>query len=223
MKKFAVLVLALALCVGAFAQGRRGMQMGGGPNMLLRRHDVQKDLGLTDDQKNKLDTIREKMQSDMRELFQANQGSGERPDFEKMRPQMEKLQADSKKEIDAILTADQQKRLFEIFVQMEGNRAVLNPDVQNQIGLTDAQKTQIKDLMTKEREAQQQIMEKMRNGEISREQIGDLRKKNQGIMATEIDKILTADQKAKLAALGGKPFTKDPDEGNGGFGGKRAA
>lgn len=219
-------MLALVLAVGAFAQGRGMRFMGGGgdPTMLLNRSDVKKDLALTDDQTSKLDALQQKFMDQMRERRQGFT-PGQPMDAEKMsamRAERQKMQDERKKEINAILTADQQKRLFEIFIQLQGNRAILNPDVQNQLGLTDAQKAKIKSLQEGEMDAMRQLMEKRRNEELTQQDVRDKAKKNQQILIDELGKVLTEDQKSKLTALGGKPFAKDPDE-EGGGGGVQAA
>ncbi len=218
-KRFMIAVVALALCTGAFAQGRGGgmMRMGGGdPTMLLRRGDVQKDLGLTDDQKTKLTSIQDKARADMQAFFQANSGGGERPDFEKLRPQMEKMRSDIKKQVDEILTPDQVKRLGEISIQLGGNRAVLRKEVQEQLGLTAEQREKLKDLQSKEQAAMQELRDKVQNGDVTREQMRTLRTKNGKIMDDMIGKILNDDQRSKLKALGGKPFEAEKQEDSGG-------
>lgn len=217
MKKLALTLFALALGVSAFSQMRFGGG-GGGPMGLLRRHDVQKDLVLTDDQKSKIDSIQEDSRSSMRELFQSQMSEGGgRPDFEKMRPEMEKIQNASQDKIKAVLTPEQYTRLKQIFIQMDGVRSAQNEDVQKDLGVTDAQKAQIKDLQDKQMKAMRAAFE---GGERpSREEMQEMRKKMTEVMETELGKILTDAQKAKLKELGGKPFTKDPDEEEGGMGG----
>ncbi|MFX5574590.1 hypothetical protein ABTD77_19315, partial [Acinetobacter baumannii] len=62
-----------------------------------------------------------------------------------------------------------------------------------------------------QQEASTKIMEKMRSGEIDRDQIQEIMTKNQKAMDTELGKILTDDQKKKLSDMGGKPFKKADD------------
>ena len=217
VKKLMVAVIALALCSGAFAQGGRMMRMGNDPARLLGRTDVQKDLGLTDDQVTKIKAVQDKAREDMMAFFQANMQGGP-PDqaaMEKLRPQMEKMRADVKKQIDAIITADQSKRLDQISIQLDGNRAVLRKEVQDQLSLTDDQKSKLKTLQTNEQTARQEVMQKMRDGEITRDQIGDIMTKNNKIMNDEIGKVLTDDQKTKLKTLGGKEFKAEPQDDGG--------
>lgn len=218
VKKLMVAVVALALCSGAFAQGMRMMRMGNDPARLLGRTDVQKDLGLTDDQNSKIKAIQDKAREDMMAFFQANmQQGGGPPDqaaMDKIRPQMEKMRADVKAQIDAVISPAQSKRLNEISIQLDGNRAVQRKEVQEQLALTDGQKDKLKTLQANEQAARQEVMQKMRDGEITRDQIGDIMTKNNKIMNDEIGKILTDEQKKKLKDLGGKEFKAEPqDEG----------
>ena len=114
MKAIRIATLAIALCAGmtsvAAAQGqpenqkgqgemRRGGGMGG---MLL------KDITLTDAQKDKVKTIREKYLPQQMELRKSAQAVGGPPD-EPTRAKMMDLQTKQAAEIRAILTSDQQK------------------------------------------------------------------------------------------------------------------
>jgi len=214
LAKTAALAALLLITVGAFAQGgggqgrRFGMMMNN-PVFLLRSPDVQTDLKLTDDQKAKLTKIYEEQRA-ARENAQA---SGQQPDRDTMRKMME----DSIAQINAILTPDQQARLKQIFIQTQKNRAITNPDVQDQLGLTSDQKDKIKDLNEKFTAAQMELFQRGREADDStREQIRAERQKNEETLETELGKVLTPDQVQKLKELGGAPFTGKIERG--GFG-----
>lgn len=134
-------------------------------------------------------------------------------DPEAFRKQMEERRAQSRKELAAILNETQLKRLGEISIQLRGNRAILDSEVQKALVVTDDQKKKIEDLNGKQREANRAVMEKVRNQEITREDARASRDKNDKAMADELGKILSADQAAKLKAMGGKPFKADPNIG----------
>jgi Spy/CpxP family protein refolding chaperone len=210
LKKLFLIGIALVLATACFAQGggRRGMFGGGGMAGMLRRSDVQTDLALTDEQKAKLQTIQDGVRSQMQELFQ---GGGDRAEaMKQMQPIMKKASDDAL----AVLTPDQKHRLNEINVQLNGTSALIdNKDLQDQIGLSDDQKSKIADLVTTQRAANTAIGEKMRSQEIDREEGMAAMQKNQQALKDQIDKVLTDAQKAKLTAMGGKPFTKTDDEG----------
>ena len=218
MKKLILGIAILAIAVMSQAQrggfGMMGGAGGGNPAMLLGREDVKKDLGLTDDQNEKLAPLIDPQQ--MFPKFQkAMQDAG--VDFQEMRteagqkkmaPYFEKMTADMKKELDAILTPAQSKRLGEIGIQMAGNMAVVQKDVAKALAITEDQDTKIKALTKAQQAANQGLYQKVRDGEITREEIQDKMKKNTEIMDSEVGKILTEAQKAKLKELGGKKFER---------------
>jgi len=189
---------------GGFGQGRGGFGMQDPSGVfLLRREDVQGELKLTADQKSKLTTIQEDQRAKMREMFQNGGGGGDR---EAMMAEMQKMQAENNKVTLAVLDDTQKKRLKELAVQRMGNGIAANAEMQKELGITDDQKTKIKDLQAKQQEASQAVMQKMRDGEIQREELQAIMQKNTDIYNAELGKILTDAQKAKIKEMGGKPF-----------------
>jgi Spy/CpxP family protein refolding chaperone len=211
-KRIIIVAALAALVTASFGQGFRG-GFGRGPQtgaMLLRRDDVKNDLKLTDDQKTKLLDLQDKMQSKMREIFQGAGG-----DREKMQADMKSAMEEATKDVNAVLTPDQQTRLKQIGIQLAGNGAAALPEVQADLKLTDEQKSKVADLQKTSQEANQSVMEKVRSQEIDRDAAGAAFKKNTDALNEEIGKILTDAQKAKLKELGGPVFTPDPPSGGG--------
>jgi hypothetical protein len=228
MKKAIVIVAMAALACASFAQGggeqggrRMGMMRGGmmAPmSMLVNRADVQKELGISVEQRSKLRELQDKMQEERRAQFENMRGGGP-PDPEAMRKMFTEMEAKSNQALSEVLSPEQLKRLKELSLQRSGMRALMNPNVQKELGLSAGQIAKIDELQTKQRDAMQAVMEKMRNGEIEREELRDLFEKNNRIMDDELGKLLTDAQRAKLDEMKGKPFTFDPDE-DGRFGGR---
>ncbi|MDR3689018.1 MAG: hypothetical protein P4L46_06535 [Fimbriimonas sp.] len=220
LKKLVIIVAVAAIVGSAMAQGGggRGQGMRGNPNSLsglLNRADVQKDLGITDEQKTKLTDIRTASRQKMQD---ARTAAGD--DRAAMQAAMQKVGEEVGKEQMAVLTADQAKRLKEIFVQVRGSQAILNTEIQSDLGLSDDQKAKIKDLQERQTKANQEIQQKVRDQSIDQAEARTEREKNNKVLADEIDKILTDAQKSKLKDMGGKPFTADPaPAGRGGGGG----
>ncbi len=221
-----MVALVVGMCVGsAFAQqqgdrprrqGGPGMGFGAGEMGLVSRSDVQKDLGITDEQKKSIDAAREKLRPERGSFGGGGGGTGtQRFDPAQFEAMMKKRREDERKELSAILSADQLKRLDEISIQVRGSRALSDPEVQAKLGLSDAQKAKIKSLFDAQREANQTIREKQRNQEITGDQARESRANNEKILDAELAKVLTADQAAKLKDLGGKPFAADPQENRG--------
>jgi hypothetical protein len=216
IKKLGALALFVTLLAvtPAFAQdggqgGRRaGRQFGGfgqraQGGQILFRQDVQADLQLTSEQKAKLDALQETMRARRRDRNGGDQG--QRPS----REEMQARRAEQEKQFAAILTAEQTKRLGEIRIQLQGDMAVADPEVQKSLGLTDAQKTQVQSLQEKYREAMASVREKTQSGELDRQKARETMEQNSKVLGAEMKKILTAAQAEKLAALAGKPFKAD--------------
>ncbi len=215
------LVAVAALSMAQPGQGRGGMRMMGGGDssgiMLLSRKDVQKDLALTADQQTKLTAFQTTMREEMQAAMENARSSG--GGFEGIRETMEKMMAESKKKVEAILTPAQVLRLKEINVQIMGGRAVTVPDLQKELGITEEQKGKIDALVAKQQEANMALFQKMRDGELDREELQPKMRKNDEVFKVELDKILDEKQRLKLKEMGGKKFTLDPNEPMG-FGGR---
>ncbi|MCE2766214.1 MAG: hypothetical protein LW628_09060 [Fimbriimonadaceae bacterium] len=219
MKKLLIGIAVLALAVFSQAQRGQGMGMmmgqgGGNPLMLLAREDVQEDLALTSEQKEKLleftgqEAMRNRFMKFMQDSGMSFEDMRSEEGRKKLAPMMEKMQADMKKEIEAVMTPAQVKRLGEINVQFNGNRSVMQKDIAKALAITEAQQTKIDALNKGVGEARRALMEKMRNQELSMEEFQEKNKKNDDILNTEIGKVLTDAQKAKLSEMGGKKFVR---------------
>jgi len=208
-------------------QGRGGFGQRGGNNFgelqLALRKDVQTDLAVTDDQKTKLDDYNTKQREARRAAGGGGRGAGGngggQVDPAELQKRRDEQRAQTHKDLAAILNDGQMKRLGEISIQLRGNRAILDADVQKTLGLSSDQTAKIKDLQDKQTEANRAIGEKMRNQEISQDDARKSMETNNKTMDTELGKILTADQAAKLKDMGGKPFKADPAEAAGRRGG----
>ena len=219
MKKLLIGIAVLALAVFSQAQRGQGMGMmmgqgGGNPLMLLAREDVQEDLALTSEQKEKLleftgqEAMRNRFMKFMQDSGMSFEDMRSEEGRKKLAPMMEKMQADMKKEIEAVMTPAQVKRLGEINVQFNGNRSVMQKDIAKALAITEAQQTKIDALNKGVGEARRALMEKMRNQDLSMEEFQEKNKKNDDILNSEIGKVLTDAQKAKLSEMGGKKFVR---------------
>jgi hypothetical protein len=219
VNKVALIVAIAALACGALAQGGGGggRQRGGrggpqyGPMSLVNREEVQKEIGITDDQKSKLADLRTSTTAKMGEVRTSANG-----DRQAMQEGMAKVNADALKSLGDILKPEQMKRLRELEIQWTGKSIVVtDKQVQTDLGITDDQKTKLTELRAKEQAANQEAAQ---GGD--RQAAMEARQKNAKIMEDEIDKVLTDAQKAKLADMGGKPMAKPapPQRGGGGGG-----
>ncbi len=142
-------------------------------------------------------------------------------DPDQMRSQMEKRRAEEQKKIEAILTPAQVTRMKEIQIQLQGNSAILDPEVQKTLGITDDQKASIAAAQEDQRDQMEANRDKMMRGELTREDMQVIMKQQQDRSNAALGKILTTDQAAKLKTMGGKAFKRQdpPADGRGPGGG----
>jgi hypothetical protein len=187
--------------------GRRGMgamMRAGGPMMTLRlleNEKVQKDLELVPEQKEKLDALQKDLRDNMRKNMEAMRDLSEEERAKKMDQQTEELQAKLKE----ILLPKQQDRIKEIRIQVAGGAAVLDPELQKELNITDEQKEKLK---TTQEEWGKKLRESMSSGDRS-----DFPKKMQEArkdLDEQLMKILTDEQKEKLEKMKGEKIDIDP-------------
>lgn len=224
----AVALLSCVALAGAQGggQGRGQGRRGGGGNSelsLAMRADVQKEISVTDDQKTKLTDLQQKSRPQRGGGGGGGNGGGGGGgngggnfDPAAMAQRMAEMRAQQHKDLSAILNDGQMKRLGELLIQREGYNALTQPDVQKALNFTSDQTQKVKDLATKQQEANRALMEKMRNQEITREELTADREKNTKTMNDELSKVLTSDQASKFKEMQGKPFTFETGNGGGG-------
>lgn len=217
----AVAVLAIA-CTG-FAQptggggggGGRGGQRGFGgmmrnnPFSLLNVKEVQTELKISADEQTKIDALSTEYRDASRKARQDAQAAG--TSREDQMAASQKLSDDYTTKLNAILTADQQKRLKELRIQLAGNRALLQADVQKALNFTQQQKDDAKALGDKAQAANGELFQKVRNQEITQEDAQKTMAKNNETLGTELLKLLTPDQATQFKAMSGAPFTFPKD------------
>jgi Spy/CpxP family protein refolding chaperone len=219
--KISVAVAVLSTAAYALAQdqgggrrggfGGRGGGFGNNPLMLLQAEPVQKELELSDDQKTSISKLGE----DARQAF----SGGNRPS----REEMQQAREDQQKKINDILLPNQQDRLQQITLQLQGARALSDPKVADKLKLTDDQKKQLADLSGDYRQKMMDLFQG--GGPPDRDAMNKLRtEQNDKAMA-----ILTSDQKDEFTKMQGKKIDIDPallfrggrrNRGGGGDGGK---
>jgi len=214
---------------GGGGMGQRGGMMGMNvtKSMLLSRNDVQKDLKITAEQKAALEKAqadqRAKMQARMEEMRNGGGGGG---DFTAIREEFEKMAKDADDAAMKVLDKDQQARLGQIQIQFDGIKVILKPEMQKELGMKADQKKRLDELQEQQQAANTAIMQRMRDGELSREELAPLMEQNNKALDAEFEKVLNDEQKAKLKEMQGAKFTRDPKDdeamrnmGRGGRGG----
>lgn len=184
-----------------------GLMGGGGMGwtQLLQIEKVQKEIELTDDQKADVEKIVTANREKMRELFGQGQGGDRQANFEKMR----ELQQEAQKKIEGALLPHQVARLKEIRLQVAGIGALMDADVQKELGLSEEQLQKLRDVG---REVMQgfrpQDGQGPRDPGAMRERMQEMRQK----MEEAALKVLTDDQKAKWNKMKGEKFELSPED-----------
>jgi len=153
--------------------GGPGMPFGGpfmggmlwSPYPLLAADSVAKELELTDDQKAKIKAINERAMADMGAAFEELRDLEPQERQKKMadlRGTMEKQRKETNKAIEGVLLDHQLKRLKEIFIQVRGEQALRDPEVQEALGLTQDQKNKIRSIFEILNDDQKAEFEKMK-------------------------------------------------------------
>ena len=211
-------------------QGRGGFRGGmgdAGSLMYLRSEQVQKELNLTEEQKEKAQALGERLREQMRERFSGMRDLSEeqrRERFQEMQQDAAKRAEEMRKEVAGILKPEQLKRLRQIELQQQGAAALMRPEVAENLGLTADQKEKLEQIGRSSREKMQELFQGGR--ERSEEQRGQAREKVQQLRQEgekEAMAVLTAEQKEKLRDMMGKPFELDRTQmfGRGGDRGDR--
>jgi Spy/CpxP family protein refolding chaperone len=212
-----VTVLTMAVLIPAMAQppaGRPGGPFGGrlgGPMLmvgLLRSPQVQQELKLTDQQRQRLEQLGEQWREKMR-------GLRDLPPEER-RQKVQGMRAEVEKQLSQILNEQQMKRLKQIALQVEGYAALERPEIAEQVGLTKEQRQKIRDIL---RQAGEKRREAFQQGQGDRQAAFQRMREIRQWVDGEIEKLLTAEQKKKWQELVGAPFKFEG--GFGGFGGAR--
>lgn len=193
-----------------FGQGMRRMMGVGLAGTLLRRSDVQRELNLTEQQKNQIRQMQESMRTAMQEM------RGMPP--QERRRKMEELRR--KNDPTSVLNESQKKRLREIELQAMGPSAFLTPEVADELKLTQEQRSRLQGIVMQQ---MQQLREQFRGGGFGQGQGGQHFQQMRDQMEKQMLEVLTPAQRQQWQQMQGKPFQFEGGRpmfwgGMGGFG-----
>jgi hypothetical protein len=212
-----------AVAAPAFAQGPGGGFRGGrggfgGPGMLLRMPEVQKELKLEAAQTDLLNQFNQESREKGQAMFQELQNASP----EERQKRMEAFRLDQEKKLGEILDAKQMARLKQLELQQQGNRALGRKEVADTLKLTPDQRQRIQAAMDGEREAMRAMFQGFQGGQdMTQEQRQEAFKKFGEVRTatdTKLAAILTPAQKTQFTSMQGPAF-KFPEFR--GFGGRR--
>jgi len=199
-------------------QGMGMGMMGGGLVGLAKAKDVAADLKLSDEQTKKLGDLEK---SSREKMTKAREEAGD--DRQAMGEKMREVTAETNKEVGTILSADQMKRLKQIQFQSSLKTggimsALNNPETQKAINLNDEQKEQLRGFGEDMRNQMREMFQGGGGGG-DREEMQKKMTEFRESMNKKVEKMLTADQKAKIKELEGEPFKGEIPRPQ--FGGRR--
>jgi Spy/CpxP family protein refolding chaperone len=129
---------------GGFGRGGFG---GGGLLGALRDEDLQRELGITDEQRTAIEALSENAPrpdfGQLRDLSDEERQAA----LAKLRDDMEQLRQQSEAKLKDILQPEQYTRLQETSWQRSGARALLDESLAGELQLTEEQKTQIREIL----------------------------------------------------------------------------
>jgi hypothetical protein len=230
VKTIVVSVLAASLVYSACAQGvfgggqprqgqggqaQRGQGFGrmmgmGMASALLERPDVQRELNLTEQQKTQIRQMQEAMRAAWQEM--RNLPPQER------RQKMEELR--QKNDPTKVLNETQKKRLRELELQAMGPTAFLQPEVADELKLTQEQRSRLQGIVMQQ---MQQLREQFQSGGFGQGQGAQNFQQIREQMEKQMLEVLTPAQREKWQQMQGKPFQFEGGRpmlwgGMGGFG-----
>ncbi len=221
-KWIAVSLFVVALMNGALAQsgfgqpsqGERrqgfGRMAGMGIEMtLLQRADVQRELNLTEQQKNQIRQMQENQRTAMQELRNLPP--------EQRRQKMQEIR--EKNNPTSVLNETQKKRLREIELQAMGAFALLQPDVADELKLTQEQRSKLQGIVMN---SMQQLREQFQSGGFGQGQGAQQMQQLREQMEKQMLEVLTPAQRQQWQQMQGKPFQFEGGRPNF-FGGGRGA
>jgi Spy/CpxP family protein refolding chaperone len=224
---FGGLVVLLAAASAAQAQDRRqgrgGFAGGGffGSSDLLGTAEVQKELGVTDEQKGLIEDMVADIREKRREAFAGGGGQDfqslsqeERQKlFEEGRKKGEEIQKKADDMASMILEPKQLERLQQLKLQREGVGAFNRDEIVKKLGITGEQREKIRKIQEEARQAGGGGFQNFQNlsQEEQRELFAKMRERGEKMNA-DILAVLTPDQKASWEKMQGKKFEFPPPQ-----------
>ena len=201
----------------------RGFGRGLNESTLIRSEQVQKELGITPQQKEKIDAATGSVQEGLSELRSSLRDlSGEERDqrMAELRSLQQELNLKATKQIEGVLNKEQAERLAQIMLQLRGARALIETDIVEKLKLSEDQGDQIRAVFKAQEEAQREMFQGA-SREDRRELFSRMREmRTKG--ESQAFAVLTEQQGSEFERLKGAAFEVDRASlfgGRGGFGG----
>lgn len=183
----------------------------GGLLGLLGRKDVQDDLELTADQMVRVSEL----QSEIAPLIgrtAVSGGGGNAGVVVRSAPNSEEWvvwEEEERRAVTSVLSKAQAKRLGEIKIQIEGNRAVMDREVQSSLAVTDDQLERIQAAIQVVHESVGTVIVSSNDGPPDPQQIAAHLNEMESRVNDAVGAVLSQNQKAALKKMGGAPFKRN--------------
>lgn len=199
----AVMSAGLFLALAQDASAQRGSFFGAARVQLASLAEVQAELKMSDEQKKLGEELNQKLSEDRRELFQTGGGGN----FGEMREKLRQLSTDASAKLVAELDDVQQKRLTEIYVQINGTRALGDKDVTTALKITEEQNEKLTAVRDSNMQAFREAFQDFQSlsDEERREKFGQLRREGDEKLLA----VLTEEQRTQFDAMKGKEIEVD--------------
>lgn len=175
----------------------------GGPMMmvfLLNNRQVQQELKLTEEQRDKVSALSEQLREKFRGLGQ--ELSGLSPEEREKR--IKAVNEEIEKELAKVLKKEQLQRFRQIELQVEGLAALARPEIAKQVGLTEGQQQQIREILREANEKRRALFQQ--GPPADRQAMFKEMQKIRQWVDEQIGKLLTGQQRKKWQELIGEPF-----------------
>src|SRR5437867_114744 len=232
------LAIAAASTVQAQDRPQRPQGFGGGFGggfdvFLLATPEVQKELGVSDEQKGLIEDMMTDIRNQMQQGGRNQGGAGgfqnfqnlsdeeRRKLFEEGRKRMEEFNKKADEMINMVLEPKQTDRFAQLRLQRAGVGAFNRPDIAEKLGLTQEQKDKMQKIQEAARPDPSAFASfRDMSEEERREAFTKMREKGEKANADVLN-VLTAEQKETWTKIQGKKFEFPQQPGFGGFGGGR--
>lgn len=187
LKTALTLCLAAALTSGVLAQGQQGFVPG--PGQLLFIPDVKKEVKISDEQMGKLKESLDKVSAKYKDDF--TKFAQKQPSPEEAQKVIKGLSADSYEAIKGVLDAKQFQRFKQIEWQLSGSGALLDPQLQKELKMSDEQKKKLDDILENMNKKVQEMIQKKETSQEKYQAVGkDAEEKMNGVLTEEQQKSL---------------------------------
>ena len=179
------------------------------PTTLLRNSQVQEELKLDVAQQDKIRDIYQQQNAKRTEQFQAIrglQGEERKKKIAEWRKQMETAAKETQQKLSQLLKPEQQTRLDQIALQMQGQRALQDPAIIKKLEISDQQQQQFQGIEQSALDKRKQLFQDLRAGNLDRtkysEKIKELSKQQQA----KSENVLSKEQRDHFQKLKGEKF-----------------